>query len=92
MYWTMANLLPTVYQRKLLITDALLKPTWEGSENMLEVKNLNVFYGPIHALKGISLKVKKGGIVALIGSNGAGKSTTLSAITGLVKTSRVQLL
>ncbi len=55
---------------------------------MLEVKNLNVFYGPIHALKGISLKVKKGGIVALIGSNGAGKSTTLSAITGLVKTSR----
>lgn len=56
----MANLLPTVYQRKLLITDALLKPTWEGSENMLEVKNLNVFYGPIHALKGISLKVKKG--------------------------------
>jgi len=54
---------------------------------MLKIENLNVFYGPIHALKGISLEVNEGEIVTLIGSNGAGKSTTLSAITGLVKSS-----
>jgi len=54
---------------------------------MLKIDNLNVFYGPIHALKGISLEVNEGEIVTLIGSNGAGKSTTLSAITGLVKAS-----
>jgi len=54
---------------------------------MLKIDNLNVFYGPIHALKGISLEVNEGEIVTLIGSNGAGKSTTLSAITGLVKSS-----
>ena len=52
---------------------------------MLKIENLHVSYGPIRALKGISLEVKEGKIVTLIGSNGAGKSTTLSAITGLVK-------
>ena len=52
---------------------------------MLKVTDLNVFYGPIHALKGISLEVSDGEIVTLIGSNGAGKSTTLNSITGLVK-------
>ena len=52
---------------------------------MLKIDNLVVSYGPINALKGISLNVKQGEIVTLIGSNGAGKSTTLSAITGLVK-------
>ena len=52
---------------------------------MLKIENLHVSYGPIRALKGISLEVKEGEIVTLIGSNGAGKSTTLSAITGLVK-------
>jgi len=60
--------------------------TWEGSvKSMLKVKDLHVSYGPIHALKGISMEVHEGEIVTLIGSNGAGKSTTLSAITGLVK-------
>ena len=54
---------------------------------MLKVTDLNVFYGPIHALKGISLEVSDGEIVTLIGSNGAGKSTTLNSITGLVKVS-----
>jgi len=54
---------------------------------MLKINDLHVFYGPIHALKGISLEVKEKEIVTLIGSNGAGKSTTLSAITGLVKSS-----
>jgi len=59
---------------------------WEGSvKSMLKLDNLHVSYGPIHALKGISMEVKEGEIVTLIGSNGAGKSTTLSAITGLVK-------
>ena len=51
---------------------------------MLEVKNLHTYYGSIHALKGISFSIEKGRIVSLIGSNGAGKSTTLKAISGLV--------
>lgn len=52
---------------------------------MLEVKNLHVCYGVISALQGVSLCVKPGSIVTLIGANGAGKSTTLRAISGLVK-------
>jgi branched-chain amino acid transport system ATP-binding protein len=52
---------------------------------MLEVKNLHVCYGAISAVQGISLAVKAGSIVTLIGANGAGKSTTLRAISGLVK-------
>lgn len=52
---------------------------------MLEVKNLHVCYGVISALQGISLSVKAGSIITLIGANGAGKSTTLRAISGLVK-------
>ncbi len=50
---------------------------------MLEVKNLDVFYGNIHALHGISFEVNKGEIVTLIGSNGAGKTTTLRSISAL---------
>ena len=49
---------------------------------LLKVDNLNTYYGKIHALKGISLEVKKGEIVTLIGANGAGKSTTLKTISG----------
>ncbi len=52
---------------------------------MLELKNLHVYYGTIEALKGISLKVEKGEIVTLIGANGSGKTTTLRAISGLIK-------
>ncbi|HDP78764.1 MAG TPA: ABC transporter ATP-binding protein [Mesotoga infera] len=52
---------------------------------MLKVVNLNVYYGGIHALKGISFNVEEGKIVALIGANGAGKSTTLRSICGLKK-------
>src|SRR5688572_1183329 len=52
---------------------------------MLEIENLDVHYGGIHALKGVSLKVEKGEVVTLIGANGAGKTTTLRAISGLVK-------
>ena len=51
---------------------------------MLEVNNLNVFYGAIHALKGISLTVGDGELVSLIVANGAGKTTTLHAISGLL--------
>ena len=51
---------------------------------MLEVKDLNVYYGMIQALKGISFEVNEGEVIALIGANGAGKTTTLHAITGLI--------
>lgn len=54
---------------------------------MLEVKDIHVHYGAIHALKGVSLSVKQGDIVTLIGANGAGKSTTLRALSGLLKVS-----
>ncbi|HEY9152514.1 MAG TPA: ABC transporter ATP-binding protein [Anaerolineales bacterium] len=50
---------------------------------MLELKEVHTYYGNIHALKGISMKVEKGEIVTLIGSNGAGKSTTLRTIQGI---------
>jgi branched-chain amino acid transport system ATP-binding protein len=52
---------------------------------MLEVKDMHVYYGAIHALKGVSLSVKEGAIVTLIGANGAGKSTTLRALSGMLK-------
>lgn len=52
---------------------------------MLTVENLHIYYGGIHAVKGISLKVERGQIVTLIGANGAGKSTTIRAIVGLVR-------
>ncbi len=54
---------------------------------MLKVKDLNVFYGAIHALKGISFEVNQGEIVSLIGANGAGKTTTLHSVSGLIKSS-----
>ncbi|HHT17850.1 MAG TPA: ABC transporter ATP-binding protein [Papillibacter sp.] len=51
---------------------------------MLTVKDINVFYGPIHAIKGVSFEVKAGEVVALIGANGAGKSTILKTVSGLL--------
>lgn len=53
---------------------------------MLKVENINVYYGAIHALKGINVDVKEGEIVTLIGANGAGKSTILRTISGLLRT------
>lgn len=52
---------------------------------MLELKDLNAYYGRNHVLKNVSLKVESGGLVALIGANGAGKTTTLKAVSGLLK-------
>ncbi len=52
---------------------------------MLSVKDLNVYYGPIHAVKGVSFDVNQGEIVTLIGANGAGKSTILKTVSGLLK-------
>jgi branched-chain amino acid transport system ATP-binding protein len=52
---------------------------------VLTVKNINVYYGAIHAIKGISFDVNRGEIVTLIGANGAGKSTTLHTISGLMR-------
>ena len=55
------------------------------AEPMLKIDDINVYYGAIHAIKGISLTVQQGEIVTLIGANGAGKSTTLRTISGLLK-------
>jgi len=55
---------------------------------LLSLEDLHSYYGGIHALKGISVKVEKGSIVTLIGANGAGKSTTLRVISGLLKPAR----
>ena len=52
---------------------------------MLKVDDLNVYYGSIHAVKGVSFEVQEGEIVTLIGANGAGKSTTLNTVAGLLK-------
>ena len=53
--------------------------------SLLEVKDLQVYYGSIHAIKGVSFEVNEGEIVTLIGANGAGKSTTLNTVAGLLK-------
>jgi branched-chain amino acid transport system ATP-binding protein len=60
---------------------------------MLELENVHTYYGHIHALKGISLRVEEGEVVTLIGGNGAGKSTTLRTISGLIhaKEGKIQL-
>lgn len=59
---------------------------------MLEIKDLNVYYGAVHAIKGISLQVKDGELVSLIGANGAGKTTTLHTITGLIPAASGEIL
>ena len=51
---------------------------------MLEIKDIEVYYGMIQAIKGISFEVNEGEVIALIGANGAGKTTTLHTITGLL--------
>ena len=51
---------------------------------MLTVDNIHVYYGSIHAIKGVSFSIKKGEIVTLIGANGAGKSTILNTVSGIL--------
>ena len=58
---------------------------------LLEVKDLEVFYGVIQAIKGVSFEVNEGEIIALIGANGAGKTTILHTITGLITPKRGQI-
>ena len=55
------------------------------ADTMLKVDNINVYYGNIHAVKDVSFEVNEGEIVTLIGANGAGKSTTLKTISGLLQ-------
>ena len=61
-------------------------------EVLLEVKDMHVHYGAIHAIHGINLKVHKGEIVTILGSNGAGKTTSLHTISGLLKPSKGEIL
>lgn len=55
---------------------------------VLELESVHVYYGPIHALRGVSLTVERGEIVTLLGANGAGKTTTLRSISGLIRPAR----
>ena len=57
----------------------------DASKSLLKVDDIHVYYGSIHAIKGISFEVNEGEIVTLIGANGAGKSTTLNTVSGLLK-------
>jgi len=59
---------------------------------MLEIKDINVYYGAIHALKGINLTVNDGELVSLVGANGAGKTTVLHTISGLLRASTGEIL
>ncbi len=68
-----------------------MNKTGANNENLLEIKDLNVFYGAIQALHGISFYVKAGEIVTLMGANGAGKTTTLRTISGLLRPRRGQV-
>lgn len=63
-------------------------------ETILKVEDINVYYGSIHAIKGVSFEVREGEVVTLIGANGAGKSTTLNTISGLLhsKTGSISFL
>jgi branched-chain amino acid transport system ATP-binding protein len=63
-----------------------------ASQPVLELRNIHSYYGNIHALKGVSIKVHRGEVVTLIGSNGAGKSTTLRTISGILRPRQGEVL
>src|SRR5712675_227621 len=86
-----ANASPTARLRKFCATPTLSRPIWarsaqlcRGPMALLELENVVAAYGNIRALKGLTLAVEEGEIVALLGANGAGKSTTLRVISGLM--------
>ena len=62
------------------------------SESLLDVNDLDVFYGPIQALRGVSMSIAPGERIALVGANGAGKTTTLRTISGLLKPTRGEVI
>lgn len=69
-----------------------MKPIWEREKELLEAKNISVYYGSVKAIEGVSFKVNANEIVAMIGPNGAGKSTALKAIFGMVDTRSGEIL
>ena len=73
------------------LADRALHPDQNGAA-VLELDDVHTYYGAIHALKGVSLEVREGEIVTLIGANGAGKSTTLRSIQGLNRRARADPL
>src|SRR5260221_10476697 len=86
-----ANASPTARLRKFCATPTSPRPIWarsarlcRGPMALLELENVVAVYGNIRALKGLTLAVEEGEIVALLGANGAGKSTTLRVISGLM--------
>jgi branched-chain amino acid transport system ATP-binding protein len=68
------------------------RPSENPGENVLELRDVHAAYGRIQALKGVALEVRSGEIVSLIGANGAGKSTTLRAISGLLRPRQGEIL
>ena len=79
------------FRKKWLRTPGSLKPIW-GIKKMIHLKNIDIFYGKSQALYGVSLSVRPGEIVALIGANGAGKTTVLKAISGLIPLTSGEIL
>ena len=67
-------------------TRRLSRPTW-GKSILLKLENINTFYGDVQALRNLSFGIEEGEIVSMVGSNGAGKSTTLNTISGIVRCS-----
>src|SRR5437868_10830492 len=65
-------------------TGVCAKPTWESMSSLLEVDALSIRYGRVHAVRGATLAVGEGEVVAVLGANGAGKSSLLKGIMGLV--------
>ena len=61
-------------------------------QTVLEIKNLESFYGPIMAIRGVSLKVEQGQVVTVLGANGAGKSTLLKTISGIMEPEKGKIL
>ena len=63
-----------------------------SSKPLLEVRNLETFYGPIMAIRGVSLEVHKGSVVTVLGANGAGKTTLLKTISGIMDPEKGEIL